>query len=60
MTEIFNFLEFYVFIIENELEKMKFPLGKMDNWINWKMDNNFLDNVWILNYRESTITAHVS
>ena len=60
MTEIFNFLEFYVIIIENELKKMKFPLGKMDNWINGKMDNNCLDHVWILNYRESTITAHIS
>ena len=28
MTEIFNFLEFYVFINENELRKMNFPLGK--------------------------------
>ena len=29
MNEIFNFLEFKVFIKENELEKMNFPLGKI-------------------------------
>ena len=28
MNEIFNFLEFEVFINENELGKMNFPLGK--------------------------------
>ena len=30
MSEIFNFLEFQVFIYETELEKMNFPLGKME------------------------------
>ena len=28
MTEIFNSLEFYVFINENELRKLNSPLGK--------------------------------
>ena len=28
MTEIFNFLEFYVLINENELRKLNSPLGK--------------------------------
>ena len=30
MNEIFNFLEFYVFINENELGKINFPLEKME------------------------------
>ena len=30
MTEIFNFREFYVFINENELRKIKFQLGNME------------------------------
>ena len=30
MNEIFNFLEFQVFINENELGKFNFPLGKME------------------------------
>ena len=32
MSEIYNFLEFYVFVNENKLEKMNFSLGKMEFW----------------------------
>ena len=36
MNQIFNFLEFYVFINEKELGKMDFPLGKMECLMNWE------------------------
>ena len=36
MNEIFNFLEFYVFINENELGKINFPLEKMEFGTNWE------------------------
>ena len=36
ITEISNFLEFFVFIKENELRKMNFQLVKRQLWTHWE------------------------